>query len=67
MADEIDQANTLQDQALAVALADQQKAAASFTRPQPTGWCLNPLCGDDVNADQLFCNSTCAQAWEKYR
>jgi hypothetical protein len=67
MADEIDQANSLQDQALAVALADQRKAAASFTRPQPTGFCLNPLCGVDVNTAQLFCNNICAQAWEKYR
>lgn len=34
-------------------------------RPEPTGECLNPKCGELVEPPRLFCNSDCSTEFER--
>lgn len=65
MADEIQQA---QDHALREverARKAQQLMAASMPKLQPSGECLNPLCGEPLEGVQLFCGPACAKEHAK--
>jgi hypothetical protein len=42
---------------------------ARISKPeiQPTGVCHNKTCLEDVKPNQLFCNSDCANEYQRYK
>lgn len=60
MADEIDKANDLQAEHMAMTLA--LHASAKRDTRQPLGYCQNPVCGDVMpkGDNRLFCDGKCA-------
>lgn len=66
MTDPFDQASATEALTLSVALEAQQRRAAATPRPDPTGECLNPLCGEPVAAPRLFCGQNCAAVHARY-
>jgi hypothetical protein len=61
MTDTFDQAQATEALETDAALRAQQLRAALAPRVDPTGECLNPLCGEPVESPKLFCNANCAQ------
>lgn len=61
MADIADMAHQFESQRLAEALAARRQAV----QVQPTGFCHNPVCGDDVDDGQLYCDRRCALQHER--
>ena len=61
MADQFDQAQEIDALMAASARAQQEKKAAKEPKLEATGECLNPLCGEPVDAPKLFCGPNCAK------
>lgn len=61
MADIADMAQQFENQRLAEAL-DARRHAVQVT---PTGFCHNPVCGDDVDDGKLYCDRQCALQHER--
>jgi hypothetical protein len=61
MTDLFDHAQATEALETDAALRAQQLRAALAEKVQPTGECLNPLCGEPLDPPQLFCNSQCAR------
>lgn len=64
MTDFADVASDLEQEHIRIALL----ARKQVERPQATGYCLNALCGDELEQyGQLFCDEKCAREFEKGR
>lgn len=61
MADEADQAQIIQEQALEIALGKQK----ARPRKNTTGRCL--WCNDNVGTEAMFCDVDCRDDYEKNR
>ncbi len=66
MTDTFDQASETEALTLSAALAAQAAKAAASTKLEPTGECLNPICGEPVDEPRLFCGPKCAQGYARY-
>jgi hypothetical protein len=66
MADLFDQAQETDALLVSSALAAQRARAASTAQPDPTGECLNPLCGEPLDMPRLFCGPKCATEHARY-
>lgn len=55
----------LEQQTTELALAEQRAKAASAKKLHPTGECQNPLCGEPVEGERLFCGPICAKEHAK--
>lgn len=63
MANEADVAQDYQEADLQHSLARHQVEAEKLHRPEPTGYCLNQLCCDDLDGGRLFCGPECAKEY----
>lgn len=62
MSDFADVASELEQENLRIALLARKQAE----RPQATGYCLNALCGDELEQyGQLFCSAACAREHDR--
>lgn len=61
MTDQFDQAQATEALETEAALRAHQLRAAAAEKVEPTGECLNPLCGEPLDPPQLFCGSQCAR------
>jgi hypothetical protein len=61
MTDLFDHAQATEALETDAALRAQQMRAALAEKVQPTGECLNPLCGEPLDPPQLFCGPKCAR------
>lgn len=62
MADEADYANDIQELFLERALASRKPAPQALA----TGFCQNPMCGDDLPDTRLYCDGKCAAEAAKH-
>lgn len=60
MADQLDLAADYEEMDRQHAIAAHHGRSASLPKLAPVGYCRNPLCGDDVQGSQLYCNDACA-------
>jgi hypothetical protein len=60
MADVFEQAQEREQLDRQQALKAQQLMAAAAPKLLPTGECQNPLCGEPVDGERLFCGAACA-------
>lgn len=67
MADQFDQATETEALSLSAALAAQAARAANAPKVEPTGECLNPLCGEPLAHPRLFCGANCAAEYASRR
>lgn len=44
-----------------------QLAARKPEGPAYTGYCLDPNCGEELEAPRRWCNASCREAWEHDR
>ena len=63
MADFADAAQSISEQALESALADQ--SAKNAVHLVSTGYCLNFHCAEELEGDRLFCGPECAKEYER--
>lgn len=62
-ADELDIAFQQSEMFLKSALAN----VSPGQKLSPRGYCYNPACEEDVGSGKIFCNSSCAHEYERYR
>ena len=62
MADDVDNANEIQELFLERALASRKPAPQTLA----TGFCQNPLCGEYLGDPRLYCDGKCAGEAAKY-
>jgi len=68
MANEGDLGSAQADFDLYVAFRNHKAKAAKEVRLQPNGYCHAELCGEKLRSKtQLFCNSACAEAYDKHK